>query len=774
MADRTQGSLGLLLRERARIDAELRRHQAEVAILFTDIVGSTSYYDRFGNTAGILLMQRHDDITNAAVARFSGRWIKSTGDGAMAEFPEPVQAVQAAMAMQRQLLERNQKLPEVERIQLRVGINFGDVVRKNEDVWGNAVNVAARICAKCEPAQILISSSIHARLPEDTDIRVVSLGRFELKGRQSQEELLEVLWTDSKLYQNLRQDLTQQVATGRLLKKDIVPLGGADMPAVGGHFAGRYEILQELGVGGMGVVYKVNDQETGEILALKVLRADIASDTVAMERFKNELRVARRITHPKVCRVHEFGRGSGTAYISMELVEGQNLHEIQELHARMEPASNGSLPVDISLGIALDLCDALAEVHRQGAVHRDLKPSNVMLTANDDIKLMDFGISGFGNTGLTATGVTMGTPRYMAPEQVAQKPVTARTDIYSFGLTLFEMFTGQPAFDGSSMMDVAMKQLHAQPPSPRELQPSIPVEVEQIILKCLQKDPLRRYGSMVEIANDLRRVGGDGSGLAMTTALGIPAGRWGQAPAARELQAGAVQVSLRDDQSYVWIPPGVFSCGGTPKDPEASLSESPQHEVTLTRGFWIGQTPVTIGAYKRFAADTKTLLPKDLPSTWNDQCPIVGVNWEQASAYCRWAGGRLPTSAEWEYAARAGYQGPRYGELNKIAWCRVTPPGPRPVRGKDANAWSLYDILGNVWEWCNDWFEEYQAEALTDPQGPPSGEFKIIRGGSWDDHPRMARLSVRSWQSPDYHAHACGFRCALDSMPTAESILASV
>src|SRR5580658_4959336 len=164
MSDKTQGSLGLLLRERARIDAELRRHQAEVAILFTDVVGSTAYYDRFGNTAGILLMQRHDDVTNAALARFNGRWIKSTGDGSMAEFADAAQAVLAAIAMQRQLFERNQKLPEVERIQLRIGINFGEVIRKNDDVWGNAVNVAARVCSKCEPAQILISSSVHAQL----------------------------------------------------------------------------------------------------------------------------------------------------------------------------------------------------------------------------------------------------------------------------------------------------------------------------------------------------------------------------------------------------------------------------------------------------------------------------------------------------------------------------------------------------------------------------------------------------------------------------------
>src|SRR5438067_1593252 len=134
MSDKTQGTLGVLLQERARIDAELRRHRAEVTVLFTDVVGSTSYYERFGNTAGIVLVQRLDDITNRVLEKFEGRWIKSTGDGSMAEFGDPVKAVRAAMAMQEELFKKNQQLAEPERIQIRVGINVGDVFRKDGDV----------------------------------------------------------------------------------------------------------------------------------------------------------------------------------------------------------------------------------------------------------------------------------------------------------------------------------------------------------------------------------------------------------------------------------------------------------------------------------------------------------------------------------------------------------------------------------------------------------------------------------------------------------------
>jgi formylglycine-generating enzyme required for sulfatase activity len=182
--------------------------------------------------------------------------------------------------------------------------------------------------------------------------------------------------------------------------------------------------------------------------------------------------------------------------------------------------------------------------------------------------------------------------------------------------------------------------------------------------------------------------------------------------------------------------------------------------VTLTQGFWIGQVPVTVAAYRQVAKDSRLPMP-DVP--WKDTCPITGVSWHEAIEYCRRVGGRLPTEAEWAYAARAGYPGPRYGEANKIAWYRVTPPGPRPVRGKEPNAWGLYDVLGNVWEWCMDWFQEYTADPLTDPQGPETGEYRIIRGGSWDDHVRMTRLSARSWRAPDHRSTTCGFRVVVEA-----------
>lgn len=738
-------SLELLLRERARIDAELRRHQADVAIMFTDVVGSTSYYDRYGNVAGVILMQRHDDVVLAAIAEFGGRRIKSTGDGVLAEFPDSVRAARAAIAMQRRLFEKNDQMAEPERIQLRIGINYGEVFRKSQDVSGDAVNVASRVCGQCEPAQILVPKVVHDKLALEPDIRSPLFRKAVLKGKKEPEDLFEIVWTESGVYSNLRKELTQQVKKGQLITREIKSFGSeGDSSIEGSTFAGRYEIGAELGGGGMGVVYRAKDIETGDIVALKVLRPEVAGDQVSMERFKNELRVARKITHRNVCRVYEFGRSSGTAYISMELVDGQTLRNLMEM---VEP-----IPLAEEVRIVTDLCQGLAEVHRQGAVHRDLKPSNVMINTQQEIKLMDFGIAAYGNTGLTATGVAMGTPGFMAPEQLDGRPVDARTDVYSFGLLMYELFTGTPAFTGDSALTVALRQLQEAPVPPRTRQPGIPKDVERIILVCLEKDPARRYNSAAELHEDLLASSTDGKRRPST----------GETPILQEHVEP--RINPIDSQTYVWIPAGGFSMGGSVADHEARENERPLHRVSIRSGFWIGQTPVTVGAYKRFAAATCRNLPQGLSPNWSDDCPVVSVTWEEAVDYCMWAGGRLPTEAEWEYAARAGSRGARYGEPDKIAWFNVSVPGPKPVRGKAPNAWGLYDMLGNVWEWCEDWFSDYADQAQSDPCGPEEGAYKVVRGGSWDDQRIHSRLSSRSSYGPGSSSKARGFRCVVESM----------
>ncbi|MFY9802147.1 MAG: protein kinase [Candidatus Acidiferrales bacterium] len=258
----------------------------------------------------------------------------------------------------------------------------------------------------------------------------------------------------------------------------------------------RYEILGAAGHGSMGNVYKARDRETGETVALKLLKPEIASDQAMMERFKNELLFARKITHKNVCRVYEFNRLGGIAYTSMEFVEGESLRSVLNRF--------GGLPQRKATDLALQICSGLKEAHAQGIVHRDLKPENVMIDAQGNVKIMDFGIARSMEAGTRLTGSMVGTPAYMAPEQVGGKPIDYRTDIYSLGLMLYEMFTGTPAFRADNPVAVALKQMREEPVPPHEVEPNIPVWAERIILKCLEKEPERRFQSVADLETALK------------------------------------------------------------------------------------------------------------------------------------------------------------------------------------------------------------------------------------------------------------------------------
>jgi formylglycine-generating enzyme required for sulfatase activity len=249
-------------------------------------------------------------------------------------------------------------------------------------------------------------------------------------------------------------------------------------------------------------------------------------------------------------------------------------------------------------------------------------------------------------------------------------------------------------------------------------------------------------------------------------ALRIRAGLHGSAVVSAEPRPGEERVNPDDGQTYVWIPPGEFPMGCSPGDQEGFDHEKPAHKVRIARGFWLGQTPVTVGAYRHFAESTGVPMPVGGPQWKDSDQPMVAVTWEEAKRYCEvWAKGRLLTEAEWEYAARATTTGPRYGELVAIAW-HADNSGDRihPVKQKQPNAWGLFDMLGSVWEWVADWYEEGYYGTLpsmaTDPQGPPSGTYRVLRGGSWDYSPRFVRASDRSRVVPGLRGHVFGFRCA--------------
>ena len=256
----------------------------------------------------------------------------------------------------------------------------------------------------------------------------------------------------------------------------------------------RYEILGEIGRGGMGIVYKTRDRETGEVVAIKVLKPEISADPAVMQRFKNELRLARKITHKNVCRLHEFNRVGDVAYITMEFVEGESLRALLK--------RKGSPILATTLDLARQIAAGLQEAHRQGVVHRDLKPENVLVMPDGQAKVMDFGIAR-SLEGTTQTVTLIGTPAYMAPEQAKGLRADHRSDIYSLGLMLYEMTTGAPAFQAETPLAVLLQQIQDVPRPPREITPELPPRLNRLILRCLEKDPVNRFASTNELLQEL-------------------------------------------------------------------------------------------------------------------------------------------------------------------------------------------------------------------------------------------------------------------------------
>ncbi|MEI7989527.1 MAG: bifunctional serine/threonine-protein kinase/formylglycine-generating enzyme family protein [Chloroflexota bacterium] len=615
------------------------------------------------------------------------------------------------------------------------------------------------------------------------------------------------------------------------------------MPNLTGQSIGRYHIIVPLGEGGMATVYKAFDTRLECDVAIKFIRKENvpASQWERMNaRFEREAKRMAKLMHPNIVKVTDYGEYEGNPYLVMPYLPGGTLKNRSQKFMSYQQAVCLLAPV----------ARALEYAHRQNTIHRDVKPANILITEDGAPMLADFGVAKIldldeGNT-LTGTGMGVGTPKYMAPEQWLNR-VSPQTDVYALGVVFYELLTGRVPYDADTPAGVMLKQSNEPLPRPKQFVPGITEDVERVIFKALAKDPQQRYADMEALAQALERLAtlapvsqeikrnettidyGDAAQpsssakspqsekSAVQTSLLLGIGGLGllfliviiggaswllnrpikpsnvvnaetvQASSQQTLTVmgeqsptvsndGKNRVSAKDGMEMIYIPPGEFLMGSTDNDSDARYDEQPQHKVYLD-AYWMDKTEVTNAMYKKCVADGSCQEPNDKKSNTqndyygNDQYanyPVIYVDWNQAQEYCKWAGGSLPTEAQWEKAAR-GEDGRKYSWGNETASCKLANysvcAGDTKAVGSLADGASPYgvmDMSGNVWEWVNDWYGDnyYQTSPQKNPTGPDSGTVRVLRGGSWAYDSWYLRSAYRNWDNPGNCYNDYGFRCA--------------
>ncbi len=561
---------------------------------------------------------------------------------------------------------------------------------------------------------------------------------------------------------------------------------------VGDVIRDQYELKRLLGSGSFGEVYLAEEKISRMQVAVKILTE---KGKIFQNGFEREAQIMARLQHPHIVRLLSAFSLENNHFLVMEYCAGGSLGDRLLAEGPMSEAAAFTVLQQLLQGLAFAHSYAF-DAGEKGVIHRDLKPENVFFHSDGAIKIGDFGISRIAE-GSARFSSQVGTPQYMAPEQF-EDVYDFRADLYALGMIFYHMLAGRPAFTGSY---ASIMRAHL------TLAPHIPEAwsdfSREMLTKLLAKKPEERYQTAVEalavLANghrELQRLGRlqapaikveeEGTILVQTTQENIDIEM--KAPEivesseqVDELAETSVSSTVRKKKrrqviepskvleiDWVLIQSGEYEMGdlfghGFP-------DELPVHKVRVEK-FYLSRTPVTVSQYKAFCKATGRNMPKAPSQGWTDQHPIVNVNWDDAQQYCEWIGGRLPTEAEWEYAARDGgvkceWSGTnRLSKLDDFAWHeKNSSDRSHAVRKKRPNALGLYDMSGNVWEWCSDsYLDKYRRNVSSSiAQGDSSGPDRVLRGGSWDDSPRFCRNSSRYSKPWDYMEDTIGFRVARD------------